>query len=78
MKPIIAFHKDADGNLLDAKATEWSHELDNWMRALSVRPGDTITFSEKAVRRDAEVEPQAIDTSGSVTAISATKTKATA
>lgn len=66
MKPIIAFHKDADGNVLDAKATEYSFELESWMRSLRVEPGDSITFSEKTVRKD-EVEAAKAETVVSIT-----------
>lgn len=50
MKPIYALHKDAGGQIIDAGAFSYSHNLNDWFRNLDVRGGDTIEFGEKAAR----------------------------
>jgi hypothetical protein len=52
MKPIYALHKDATGAVLNAGSFDYSYKLNDWLRALNVRAGDTITFGEVAVRDD--------------------------
>jgi hypothetical protein len=52
MKPIYGLHKDAAGAVLNAGSFDYSYKLNDWLRALDVRAGDTITFGEVAVRED--------------------------
>lgn len=50
MRPLYALHKNADGKIVDAVASEWSHKITDWLRSLDIRAGDTIEFGEKAER----------------------------
>jgi hypothetical protein len=52
--PIYALHKDADGKVLNAGCFDYSYELNDWLRALDVRPGDRVEFDAVAVRADDE------------------------
>lgn len=54
MKPIYGLHKNADGEILSAQSCSYSFELEKWLRALDIQPGDTITFGEVLVRKNAE------------------------
>lgn len=54
-RPLYAIHKDANGKVLNAMASDWSHEMNRWLQSLDPRPGDTVEFGEKAKREDAVV-----------------------
>lgn len=61
-KPLIALHKDAEGNILNATVVEYSYG--SLFRAGDLRPGDRVEFLERVDRTEkrdpATVEPLAI------------------
>jgi hypothetical protein len=52
MKPIYALHKDSEGRVLNAGSFGYSYKLNDWLKALDVRAGDTVSFGEVAVREN--------------------------
>jgi hypothetical protein len=49
-KDLYALHKDANGGIVDAIASDYSFKITDWLKSLDVRAGDTIVFGEKAER----------------------------
>jgi hypothetical protein len=52
MKPLYALHKDASEAILTAGSFEYGHKLNDWLRSLNIRAGDTITFGEVKERKE--------------------------
>jgi co-chaperonin GroES (HSP10) len=58
MKPIYALQKNSEGAVINAGSFAYKHKLNDWLRDIDVRAGDTITFGE-VEKRDQEEEDAA-------------------